>query len=57
MPLEQLKSIFFGVMLVNIAWFYLYKLSEKTEHSIDLQTTENRTLQSDVQGVSDKLAP
>ena len=57
MPLEQLKSIFFGVMLVNIAWFYFYKLSEKTEHSFDLQTTENRTLQSDVQGVSDKLAP
>ena len=57
MALEQLKSIFFGVMLVNIAWFYLYKLSEKTEHSFDLQTTENRTLQSDIQGVSDKLAP
>ena len=57
MALEQLKSIFFGVMLVNIAWFYFYKLSEKTEHSFDLQTTENRTLQSDVQGVSDKLAP
>ena len=56
MPLEQLKSIFFGVMLVNIAWFYLYKLSETTENSFDLQTSENRTLQSDIQGVSDKLA-
>ena len=57
MPLEQLKSIFFGVMLVNIAWFYLYKLSETTENSFDLQTIENRTLQSDIQSVSDKLAP
>ena len=43
-------------MLVNIAWFYLYKLSETTENSFDLQTSENRTLQSDIQGVSDKLA-